>query len=148
MSVVTATVLCLVVAISDGDTIKARCAGQDAEHPYQQIKIRLAGIDAPEKKQPFGQRSRQHLAELCFQVEAKITPRSTDRYKRTVANVECRGKDAGMEQVRAGFAWVYDKYSKGYEALYPPQSEARAALRGLWSQPAVPPWEWRNNGRK
>ncbi len=139
--------LCLVVAIADGDTLTARCPTQDAEHPYQQVKVRLSAIDAPEKRQPFGQRSRQHLAELCFRVEARIAPRSTDRYKRTVADVECRGKDAGTEQVRAGFAWVYDKYSKSYEALYPLQDAARKAKRGLWSQRAVAPWEWRRGNK-
>jgi len=83
------------------------------------------------------------LAELCFRIEAKITPKNKDRYGRTVADVECRGQDAGKAQVQAGLAWVYDRYSKGYETLYPLQDEARVVRRGLWSQQAVPPWEWR-----
>lgn len=136
--------LCLVVAITDGDTLKARCPTADDAHPYEQVKVRLSAIDAPEKAQPFGRRSRQHLAELCFQVEAKITPKTKDRYGRTVADVECRGQDAGKAQVQAGMAWVYDRYSKGYEALYQLQDEARTAGLGLWSHPgAVAPWEWR-----
>lgn len=140
-----ATLLCLVVAISDGDTLTARCGEPGA---YEQVKVRIAAIDAPEKRQPFGQRSRQHLAELCFQVEAKITPKSRDRYGRTVAEVECRGQDAGAAQVRAGFAWIYERYSRGYDALRPLQSEAKAARRGLWSMEAVPPWEWRKQAQK
>lgn len=135
-----AALLCLVVAIADGDTLTARC-GQPGQ--YEQVKVRLAGIDAPEKAQPFGQRSRQHLAELCFQQQAVITPRSKDRYGRTVADVECQGKDAGQAQVQAGMAWYYVKYGKGYEVLYPVQAEAQNAGRGLWSQQATPPWEWR-----
>lgn len=89
------------------------------------------------------------LAALCFQVEARITPKSADRYKRTIADVECRGKDAGTEQVRAGMAWVYDGYAKGYGHLYRIQEQAKDAGRGLWSDPhAMPPWEWRKRGRR
>ena len=135
-----AAILCLVVGISDGDTLTARC-GEPGQ--YQQVKVRVAAIDAPEKAQAFGQRSRQHLAELCFQQQASIKTRSKDRYGRTVADVECRGQDAGQAQVQAGLAWYYARYGKGYEALAGLESEARQARRGLWSAEAVPPWEWR-----
>lgn len=144
---ITGVLLCLIVAISDGDTLTARCPTADVAHPYQQIKVRLSAVDAPEKRQPFGNVSRQHLAELCFQVEAKITARSKDRYGRTVADVECKGKDAGAEQVRAGLAWYYVKYGKGYEHLAGVEAGARSAKRGLWSQQAIAPWEWRKNKR-
>jgi len=132
--------LCLVVAISDGDTLTARCGEPGA---YEQVKVRIAAIDAPEKRQPFGQRSRQHLAELCFQQQATITPRSMDRYGRTVAEVGCRGQDAGTEQVRAGLAWVYTKYAVGRTDLEKLQATAKAEGHGLWSQEAVAPWEFR-----
>lgn len=135
------TLLCLVVAISDGDTLTVRCGEPGT---YEQVKIRLSAIDAPEKAQPFGQRSRQHLADLCFQQQAKITPKTTDRYKRTVADVECRGQDAGQAQVQAGLAWYYVRYGKGYEHLQGLEDDARAARRGLWvDNEPVPPWEWR-----
>ena len=98
----TAALICLVIAIADGDTLTARCEGADG---MENIKFRLAEIDAPEKGQAFGARSKQHLAELCFQKQATVTPRTKDRYLRTVANVECEGVDAGTEQVRAGMAW-------------------------------------------
>jgi endonuclease YncB( thermonuclease family) len=125
--------------VSDGDTIKVRCGEGD------QLTIRLSGIDAPEKAQPYGQRSKEALSALCYQVQATITPKTKDRYGRTVADVECRGKDAGAEQVRTGMAWVYVKYAKGYEALYPLQDAAKAAKLGLWADPAPePPWEWRH----
>lgn len=131
--------ICKVFGVSDGDTIKVRC-GQG-----EQTTIRLAGIDAPEKNQAFGQRSMQALSDLCYQVPAVITPKTKDRYGRTVADVECDGRDAGAEQVRSGMAWVYVKYARGYEALYPLQDAARAAHAGLWADPAPdPPWEWRH----
>jgi endonuclease YncB( thermonuclease family) len=137
----TTALLCLVVAIADGDTLTARCGGPGA---YEQVRVRLAAIDAPERRQPFGNVSRQHLAALCFQVGATITPKSKDRYGRTVADVACRGQDAATEQVRAGLAWVYPKYARGYQRLYDVQATAEDARRGLWADPEpVPPWEWR-----
>jgi endonuclease YncB( thermonuclease family) len=136
-----AALLCLVVAITDGDTLKVKCGTPGA---YDQITIRISAIDAPEKRQPFGQASRQHLAELCFQQRATITPKTTDRYGRMVADVECRGQDVAAVQVQAGMAWYYVKYGKGYEHLLWLQVEARGAGRGLWLLPGVvEPWEWR-----
>lgn len=136
----TVALLCLVVAISDGDTLKARCGVPDA---YEQITIRISAIDAPEKGQDFGNVSKQHLATLCFQQTATITTKGTDRYRRTIADVECQGKDAGQEQIRAGLAWYYLKYGKGYEHLTKIEQQARDAGRGVWSMQAEPPWEWR-----
>lgn len=134
--------LCLVVAISDGDTLTARCGDPGA---YEQVKIRISAIDAPEKAQPFGQVSRQHLARLCFQQQATIKTRSRDRYGRTVADVKCQGQDVATEQVRSGRAWYYVKYGKGYEHLRGLEYGAREAGRGLWSAEAIPPWEWRRS---
>lgn len=132
--------LCLVVAIADGDTLTARCG---APGEYQQVKVRLAEIDAPEKSQAFGNRSRQHLAALCFQQQATIRPATTDRYGRIVARVECRGQDANLAQVRAGMAWAYTKYQT--DSAFPPaQKTAQTAGVGLWAdQTPVSPWEWR-----
>lgn len=135
-----AVLLCLVVAITDGDTLKARC-GEPGSH--KRISVRISAIDAPEKSQPFGQVSRQHLAALCFQQWATITPRTTDRYHRTVGDVTCQGQDVATEQVHAGMAWFYVKYGKGYEHLRRAEGDARVTKRGLWAQKAVAPWEWR-----
>ncbi len=134
------TLICLVVAISDGDTLTARCGEAGV---YKQVKVRISAIDAPEKAQPFGNVSRQHLASLCFKQVATITPAKKDRYGRTVADVSCQGKEVSTEQVRAGLAWYYVKYGKGYEHLRGLESEARGARLGLWAQEAVAPWEWR-----
>lgn len=128
------------MAIADGDTLAARCGEPGA---YEQVKVRLAEIDAPEKAQPFGERSRQHLAELCFQQMATIRPTARDRYGRTVARVECQDQDASLEQVRAGLAWAYMKYLTDPEVKVQEEA-ARAAGAGLWTlHTPVAPWEWR-----
>lgn len=140
-----AVLLCLVVAIADGDTLTARCGEPGA---YEQVKVRIAGIDAPEKAQPFGQRSRQALADLCHRETATIRSTTKDRYGRTVADVQCQGQDVGRTQVAAGLAWVFDRYSEGYEDLYPLQRDAKADRRGLWADPVpVAPWDWRQQRR-
>ena len=126
-----------VVAVADGDTLTILDASR------QQHRIRLAEIDAPEKGQPFGQRSKQSLSGLCFGREAVIEDRGYDRYGRAIGRVSCAGIDANAEQVRRGMAWVFDRYATD-RRLYAIQDEARAARRGLWINTApVPPWEYR-----
>lgn len=127
----------LVVSVHDGDTLTILVG-------KQQVKVRLAEIDAPELHQPFGNRSKQSLAELCFQVTAKMEMVARDRYGRAVSKVACAGTDASAHQVATGMAWVYDRYSKPSSPLYPLQDTAKAAKRGLWADnEPVPPWEWR-----
>lgn len=110
--------------------------------------MRLAEIDAPEKRQPFGAQSRQHLSDLCFKTQATIHPKTTDRYGRTVARVECRGVDASAHQVQSGMAWAYTKYLTD-QAIMSNELAARVDRRGLWALPdPVPPWEWRRADRK
>ena len=126
-----------VVAVVDGDTITVL---RDKE----QVKIRLVEIDAPEKGQAFGNKSKQSLSDLCFDKTAQLDDKGKDRYGRTLARVYCDGIDANAEQVRRGMAWVYDRYVTD-RSLYGLQDDARAAKRGLWVDPApVPPWEWRH----
>lgn len=131
-----------VVGITDGDTLTLLVQ----EH---QETIRLAEIDAPEKRQPFGQRSKQALSALAFGKQARLLSSGRDRYGRIVARVYTQGEDGEIdvsgEMVRQGAAWVFDRYASD-EALYALQEEARAAKRGLWALPAaeqVPPWKWR-----
>ena len=125
-----------VVAVADGDTITVM-------RDLVPVKLRLLEIDAPEKKQAFGARSKQSLSDLCFNKTATLIEKGRDRYGRTLARVRCEGVDANAEQVRRGMAWVYDRYVTD-RALYAVQTEARDAGRGLWSDPdAVPPWQWR-----
>lgn len=132
-----------VVAVADGDTLTLL----DSQH--RQHKIRLADIDAPEKKQSFGTRSRQSLAELCFRKPAIVTVSGKDRYGREIGTVNCAGLDANAEQVRRGMAWVFVRYVAKSSPLYRIQAEARTEQRGLWSDahPAAP-WEWRRRHRE
>lgn len=125
-----------VISISDGDTITVLVN-------REQVKVRLVEIDAPEKVQAFGNRSKQSLSDMCFDKEAQVQDKGKDRYGRTLGRVYCNGTDANAEQIRQGMAWVYDKYVTDH-SLYRLQDEARAAKRGLWADPnPVPPWEWR-----
>jgi endonuclease YncB( thermonuclease family) len=126
-----------VVSVHDGDTLTVLVE-------KRQVKVRLTDIDAPELKQPFGSRSRQSLAELCFGKEAALDVRGQDRYKRTLATVTCAGTDANAEQVRRGYAWTYARFARADSPLFGLQSEARSAHRGLWAEPTpVAPWDWR-----
>jgi len=130
-----------VVSVHDGDTLTVLIE-------RRQVKVRLAEIDAPELRQPFGSRSKQSLSDLCFGKTATLDVRGKDRYKRTIAQVTCAGTDANAEQVRRGLAWTYTRYAKVGSPLYAIQQNAQTAHRGLWSDPApVPPWDWRRNGR-
>lgn len=137
-----ASLICLVVAISDGDTLTARCG---APGTYHQVKVRIAAIDAPESRQAFGQKSRQNLSKLCFKQRAAIQTINTDSYGRTVANVRCDGNDVATAQVRAGLAWVYTPYASAHPHLAPLQRQARSNGTGLWSQKRPQaPWDYRH----
>lgn len=128
----------LVVGIQDGDTLTIHVS-------HEMVRIRLTDIDAPEKKQAFGNRSKQSLGEMCAGKKARVDDRGLDRYGRTLGHVYCDGVDANLEQVRRGMAWVFVRYAPKDSPLYALEAEARAAKRGLWAdrQP-VPPWEWRH----
>lgn len=131
-----------VVGVSDGDTLTI------LDSTNTQFKIRLAAIDAPEKGQPFGQRGKQQLSDLCFGKSASIQVISTDRYGRSVGDVDCAGVNANEVMVQSGLAWVYRKYDKGHEHFYAIEEEARNTRRGLWADDnPTPPWEWRKSKR-
>ena len=136
---------CLVVGVTDGDTVTVRCGAAGA---YEQKTLRIAAIDAPEGRQPYGQRSKQALSALCYGHQASFAVRSTDRYGRSVADVSCQGQDVAAHQVESGFAHVYDQYARGYAGLYSLQRAAQAQRAGLWADPApVPPWDYRREKR-
>ena len=136
-----ADVLARVVSVHDGDTLTVLIE-------KRQVKVRLADIDAPELRQPFGTRSKQSLSELCFGKAATLDVRGQDRYKRTIAQVTCAGTDANAEQVRRGMAWTYTRYAPAGSPLFAVQAAAQSSHRGLWADQApVPPWDWRKNGR-
>lgn len=122
-----------VVGVSDGDTITV-LDGNKVQH-----KIRVAGIDAPEKAQDYGSRSKDHLADLVFGKTVNLPEAKTDKYGRTVSRVMIGKIDAGFEQIKAGMAWHYKKYeieqSPGDRASYSTaEVQAKNAKLGLWSQ--------------
>lgn len=130
-----------VVSVQDGDTLTVLV-------DRRQVRIRLKDIDAPEKKQAFGERSRQSLAELCFEKQAAFDDARKDRYGRVVARVTCAHTDAALAQVRRGMAWVFDRYVED-RSLYDLQQEARLNRNGLWQEAnPIPPWQWRRMDAK
>lgn len=136
-----------VVGVSDGDTITV------LDSTKTQHKIRLAGIDAPESKQAFGQASKKHLSDLVFNRDVTLDCGKTDKYRREVCVVMLDGKDANLAQVTTGMAWWYRQYQKeqtaqqrgAYEAA---EAAATAGKVGLWQDAdPVPPWDWRHAKR-
>jgi micrococcal nuclease len=131
-----------VVKVSDGDTLTVLVK-------KRQIRVRLDGIDAPERGQAFGVRSRQSLAQLCAAKTAQVEDRGKDRYGRTLGVVVCGAFEANSEQVRRGMAWVFRQYAPLGSALYELETYARLRQIGLWADPrAVAPWEWRTRKAK
>lgn len=137
-----------VVAIADGDTVTVLDASKT------QHKVRLSGIDAPEKGQPFGDKSRQHLAALLFRRDVVVRWHKSDRYGRLVGKVMVATTDASLWQVRAGMAWHYVAYAKEQAAedrqsYAEAEAEARRIRRGLWQDAnPTPPWEHRKSKKR
>jgi len=134
----------LVVAVSDGDTITV------LDESKQQHKIRLMGIDAPEKKQAYGQRSKESLSGLVYMKDVDVTWTKRDRYGRTVGQVSVDGTDMCLEQIKRGMAWHYKQYqreqSESDRSLYSDsESTAREMKIGLWHDDApIEPSNFRN----
>lgn len=126
-----------VVAITDGDTIKLLTPAK------QQIKIRLADIDAPEIGQLYGRMSREVLGDKIHRHQVEVEEVNVDRYKRLVDRVILDARNINAEMVMEGAAWVYRKYSRDPELLKLEQ-DARERGRGLWAlqtDQRAPPWE-------
>lgn len=136
-----------IVGVTDGDTLVLVATNRD------QYKIRLSGIDAPEKRQPFGERSKTNLSALAFGQEATADCPKKDRYGRHVCTVFVRGTDVGLTQIADGMAWWYQKYSNQQTSLARADYEAaefsaRTKQQGLWTDKnPVPPWDWRQSLR-
>lgn len=136
-------VLARILTVDDGDSFIAR------RHDGARIRVRLAGIDAPEKSQPWANRAREKLRGLLREGELRIEPIKTDRWGRFVANVEVEGKDVSLAMLEAGLAWHYARYDGD---LSPQQARryataaaaAREAGAGLWrADDPEPPWQFR-----
>ena len=135
-----AAVVGKVVKVVDGDTL----------HVYtnkKTYKIRLSGIDAPERGQAYGKRAKEHLEFLVAGKKVIAIVESKDRYGRYVASVKVQNKDVCAEMLTAGYAWHYKQYdnNKYYDEL---QREAKKAKRGLWlDKKPQAPWEYRKEQR-
>ena len=133
-----------VVKVIDGDTVTVLDASKI------QHKVRLAGIDAPESNQPFGQKSKEALSALVAGQQVEVDWHKRDRYGRVVGKIIAGGRDVNLAQVRNGLAWWYRKYKdeqspvdqKLYEAA---EGKARMGKVGLWgdSDP-IAPWDFRH----
>lgn len=131
-----------VVGVADGDTLTVLDARGDS------TKIRLHQIDAPEKKQDYGQRSKQSLSDLTYGKLVRVEVFGADKYARTIGKVWVNGQDANLEQVKRGMAWVYTQYAKD-PAYYAAERVARNGRVGLWNQPnPMPPWQYRHPGQQ
>lgn len=133
-----------VVGVTDGDTITV------LDDANVQHKIRLSGIDAPERAQPFGDRSKTNLSRLTFDQRAQVEWTKRDRYQRVIGKVLVNGRDVNLEQVKSGMAWWYRAYAReqspqdreDYEVA---EFRAKSSRTGLWSEKnPLPPWDWRH----
>lgn len=132
-----------VVGITDGDTITV------LDELNQQHTLRLAEVDAPERGQPWGDRSRQVLSALVFGKSVSVQQTDTDRYGRMVARVFSDGRDVNRAMVEEGAAWAYRAYVTD-DTLIATEARARQIRAGLWSMndaQTVAPWEWRRGVR-
>jgi endonuclease YncB( thermonuclease family) len=130
-----------VVKIADGDTLTVLDSARN------QHKIRLAGIDAPERTQAFGTQARNALGSAVFRQTVRVEVTDTDRYGREVGRVYCAGHFINADLVRAGFAWRYPQWDKTGE-FAPLEIDARGHHRGLWADSnPIPPWEFRKAKR-
>ena len=133
-----------VIRVTDGDTITIL----DATNTKN--KIRLYGIDAPEKAQDFGNKSREKLASLVAGKNIAVTVMDIDRYGRNVGRINVEGKEVAEEMIKAGMVWLYTAYCKIPECKQWKELETQAKNDkiGLWSNPtAQEPWLWRKEHR-
>lgn len=134
-----------VIGVTDGDTITV------LDNAKRQHAVRLAGIDSPERKQAFGQRSRQSLSDMLFQKAVTIDTHKNDKYGREIGKVLLDGRDLNLEQLRRGMAWHYKAYDREQspadrEMYAATEDAARSARIGLWADARpIPPWDFRRS---
>ena len=131
-----------VVGVTDGDMVTV------LEDGSQRHKIRLHGIDTPERGQPHYRQAKDALSGLIAGATVGIGVVDTDRYGRTVGVIYHDNRNINLAMVQDGHAWWYRKYAQYDRQLQGAEAEARDAKRGLWSQPdPIPPWDWRRQQR-
>ncbi len=122
----------------DGDTVKIK----DSDYEY---KLRITDIDAPERNQSYGKKSRRALMNFCTEADIYVAISGTDKYGRKLGKLLCNQQDVSKYMVKNGYAWFNNHYSMDY-SLALLQDEARKNKLGLWqSQQQTPPWVWRRN---
>ncbi len=122
----------------DGDTVKINDAGRE-------YKLRLTDIDAPERNQAYGKKSRRALMELCSGVNIYAAIGGTDKYGRRLGKLRCNNQDVSTYMIQNGHAWFNERYSMDASLLYQ-QQQARTNKLGLWkSKKPMQPWVWRKN---
>jgi endonuclease YncB( thermonuclease family) len=135
-----------VIGITDGDTVTVLTGGIER-------KIRLAGIDAPERNQDFGQKSKQYLSSRIFEKVINVNATKIDKYGRVVGQIFYGDSDVNLEMLNAGLAWHYKKYeseqSETDRKIYAEtEVRARKAKKNIWSVPnPAAPWSYRDAGR-
>ena len=130
-----------VTRVADGDTLTILDAA-NAQH-----KIRFHGIDAPEKSQAFGQKSKLHLSSLVFGKDVRVKYKSRDKYGRILGTIYVDGLDINLEMLRAGLAWHYKRFDStpAYAAA---EMEARQNRLGLWQDKnPINPYDFRKAKR-
>jgi endonuclease YncB( thermonuclease family) len=131
-----------VVSVLDGDTIEVL-------HNTRPERVRLSGIDCPEKGQAYGNNAKHAASALAFGKEVTLQTHGKDKYGRTLADVFLLdGTHVNHTLVKDGWCWWYRKYAPGDTELGRLEQDAREAKKGLWADPhPVPPWEWRKRGK-
>lgn len=131
----------VVIVVIDGDTVLFKADSARASRAF--LKIRLAGIDAPEQDQPYGAAATRALTALVLDQRVEVDTVATDAYGRTVGRIRVGATAVDTELVRRGLAWAATRYRRD-PGLLDAQREARRGRRGLWQDPApTPPWVWR-----
>jgi len=133
-----------VVGVTDGDTVKV------LDEQKRQHTVRLAEIDAPERGQPWGDRSKQALSALVFGKVVSVEQTDSDRYGRMVGRISSDGRDVNRAMVEQGAAWAFRRYLKDH-TLIEIEARARRERVGLWSMgdaQTIAPWDWRRGVRE
>lgn len=138
----------LVLRVQDGDSLVVRRMGQTRSE-----RLRISGIDAPERHQPYGGASRAALAALVDGERLRVSPAKKDPYGRLVATLSLGERDVGLAMIEGGHAWYFRRYRRDLPvALRKPYERAEARAReagiGLWRDPAAQaPWDYRRRQR-
>lgn len=135
-----------IVGVTDGDTVTLRT-------DWDTYQVRVAGIDAPEKRQPFGSVSKKALSDCAFGQTVEVDTHKKDRYGRLIGKINSNGADCGLRQIQLGLAWHYKAYAKEQpapdrESYSQAELVAREQRLGLWRDPnPTPPWDFRKESK-